>query len=417
LTTETSVPDASGAEADALVEATAETSVDAKGDGFDGALYCPSLPGIMTVDAGNSASNPDAGGDADAWQDASQPANGFPIFTAPPATLAETGLYCDIATKTIAPGVKEFQPQFVLWSDGAEKIRWISLPPGTQIDTSNPDHWSFPVGTRFWKEFRYNGKPVETRLISRYGSGANDFLYAAYQWSADGKTATLVPVGGATDVAPLGPGAEGPMHDIPSQVECGTCHGKLSERILGFSAIQVSHSLSGENMTSLIRDHLLTAPPEAGSYTVPGNQVERPALGSLHANCGNCHNDSPTGATPGYFRMRLLVGNTTVESTDTYKTAVNIPHTWGTGPKDAGIGRYRVEGHNPAASELIFRDSTRIIGQQMPPIGTKINDPNGLAILGAWINQLPLPPDAGADSGLDSGLDAGSDATSDASVE
>src|SRR5262249_6060034 len=75
----------------------------------------------------------------------------------PPATPTATGLYCNIADYSITPGLLPFQPQFVLWSDGAEKSRWIYLPPGTKIDTIDPDHWSFPVGTRFWKEFRYGG--------------------------------------------------------------------------------------------------------------------------------------------------------------------------------------------------------------------------------------------------------------------
>ena len=39
-------------------------------------------------------------------------------------------------------------PRYPLWSDGAEKQRYLSLPPGTQIDTSNMDDWKFPVGTR-----------------------------------------------------------------------------------------------------------------------------------------------------------------------------------------------------------------------------------------------------------------------------
>jgi len=290
------------------------------------------------------------------------------------------------------------------------------LPPGTKIDTTNPDHWSFPVGTRFWKEFRYNNKKVETRLITRYGTGANDFLFVAYQWSADGKSATIVLPGGATDVAPIGPGAEGPMHDIPSQADCNTCHGKLVEKILGFSAIQLSHSLPGETMTTLIRDNLVTSAPEAGGYTVPGNAAEKAALGYLHGNCGNCHND--TGPTAGFYRLRLLVGQTTLDSTDAYKTAVNVPHTWfgaASVPPDAGLGAYRIHGGSADDSEILFRMGTRgNPGRQMPPVDSKISDTAGITMLKAWINTLPAPPEAGVDAGTDSSADAttdGADAT------
>ena len=46
-----------------------------------------------------------------------------------------------------------FTPTWRLWTDGAVKRRWVSLPPGGTIDTSDPDRWVFPVGTRFFKEF------------------------------------------------------------------------------------------------------------------------------------------------------------------------------------------------------------------------------------------------------------------------
>src|SRR6185436_16418070 len=51
-----------------------------------------------------------------------------------PATLSETGLYCDISRLVPATGVRSFRPRFALWSDGAQKRRFIQLPPGTQID-------------------------------------------------------------------------------------------------------------------------------------------------------------------------------------------------------------------------------------------------------------------------------------------
>src|SRR5690349_1711795 len=75
--------------------------------------------------------------------------------------LSQTGLYADIATKTIAADVLAFEPSYVLWSDGATKTRWVRLPPGTSIDTTDPDHWVLPVGTQLWKEFVRDGKRIE----------------------------------------------------------------------------------------------------------------------------------------------------------------------------------------------------------------------------------------------------------------
>src|SRR5687767_6291886 len=57
--------------------------------------------------------------------------------TIAPPKLECTGLYSKWATKTLAPGVREFAPSTALWSDGADKHRWVYLPRGTVIDASN----------------------------------------------------------------------------------------------------------------------------------------------------------------------------------------------------------------------------------------------------------------------------------------
>ena len=53
-----------------------------------------------------------------------------------PERLSQTGLYADLATKQVAPDLLAFTPQYPLWSDGARKSRWISLPAGTSIDAA-----------------------------------------------------------------------------------------------------------------------------------------------------------------------------------------------------------------------------------------------------------------------------------------
>ena len=70
---------------------------------------------------------------------------------------AARGLYSDWATKTVASGVRQYDPGLHLWSDGASKTRWIYLPPGTKIDTTDMNEWTFPPGTKIWKEFVVGG--------------------------------------------------------------------------------------------------------------------------------------------------------------------------------------------------------------------------------------------------------------------
>src|SRR5215208_1810751 len=153
----------------------------------------------------------------------------------PPQALQGTGLYSDFGTLQVDPKHLAFSPQYPLWSDGAAKRRWISLPPGTAIDGSDPDAWTFPVGTRLWKEFSFNGQRIETRYLERQADG--QWLYAAYAWSSDGQQAQLVSDKGKRNAYPLGAGRS---HTIPGVSDCKVCHQGGRTEVLGFSALQLS---------------------------------------------------------------------------------------------------------------------------------------------------------------------------------
>ena len=95
-----------------------------------------------------------------------------PAEAALPERLADTGFG--------GPGLRSFEPRFALWSDGAAKQRWIALPPGTAVDASQPDAWRFPAGTRLWKTFSVDGRPVETRHLVVQADGRVEA--ATYVW-------------------------------------------------------------------------------------------------------------------------------------------------------------------------------------------------------------------------------------------
>src|SRR5689334_15429895 len=146
-----------------------------------------------------------------------------------PTRLSETGLYANLATRELSPGVLPYTPQFPLWSDGAEKQRWILFPNGEPIDTSNMDEWVFPEGTKVWKQFSVEGVPIETRLLEKRGPTDADWLALAYVWDKNGEDATAAPLGEIdshlTD------------HDVPAAGECLACHGGRRSFILGVSAV------------------------------------------------------------------------------------------------------------------------------------------------------------------------------------
>ncbi|HUS30364.1 MAG TPA: hypothetical protein VMZ53_17770 [Kofleriaceae bacterium] len=288
-----------------------------------------------------------------------------------PQTLRETGLY---AGDAIDASNEAFAPQYPLWTDGAEKQRWIYLPPGTQIDASDPDAWQFPVGTKLWKEFSFGGVPVETRFMVRTRDG---WEFATYVWA--GGEAVRTPDGASTIEL-----AAGVRHRVPSEGECRACHGNGSSPVLGFSALQLSidrdpnapHSqaaqldLASLVMTGRIRGVTNIAP------RIPGAPVERAALGYLHGNCGHCHRREGAVESVGMVLSQSLVEPGRVE-----RTIVGQPSRF-------MAPALRVQPGASKLSVVIARMRSRNPLTQMPPLGTQLVDDEATHLIATWIDQL-----------------------------
>ena len=149
-----------------------------------------------------------------------------------PERLSATGLY--LADGAIDPRNRPFVPQYPLWSDGAAKSRWIRLPEGAAIDVSDLDAWRFPPGTTFWKEFAWDGRKVETRMIRR---GESEWLFATYVWNEDQTDAWLAPSEGVAAAFEI---SRGKRHSIPGTADCQACHASSPAVVLGFNALQLS---------------------------------------------------------------------------------------------------------------------------------------------------------------------------------
>jgi hypothetical protein len=305
-----------------------------------------------------------------------------------PSELSCTGLYADIESKEIAPGVRAFAPASELWSDGADKQRWIFLPEGTQIDTSVQDDWQFPVGTQLWKEFSWNGHRVETRLFEK--TGDNRWLKAAYHWNADETRATRF-AGGEVDVA-------GETYYIPSAKECDQCHKGRDDRALGFELISLAlPGATGLTLSALMAEGLLTDEPTQATFEIgdDGTGHAAPALAWMHVNCGvSCHNGNP--AAEGYssdLRLRLPAEGIDGRSPAEFDSVVSTVGVDATTPR--WLDRKRIAAGSPEDSLVYFLASTRDPNNpkdQMPPIASRRVDQDGLMLLESWISALPATP-------------------------
>jgi mono/diheme cytochrome c family protein len=285
-----------------------------------------------------------------------------------PAALRDTGPFSLRSAGWEGAGIVSFSPQYPLWSDGTTKRRWLYLPPETSIDASRPYAWDFPRGTKAWKEFRYGERRIETRYMERLADGS--WRFAVYVWNEQGTQALLAPERGATLRVAQAPGGR---YVVPSRNDCLACHEGPEVPVLGFSLLQLSpdrdplaphaeraspedadlRRLAATGKLRNLPDSFLAIPPRIAART----PVARAALGYLHGNCGHCHTDA--GALQGVGLVLAQPGA-------------------GTGPADPGAILRRLQAPNPLL--------------RMPPLGVRVADAKGIALVESWIRTTPKNP-------------------------
>ena len=306
-----------------------------------------------------------------------------------------TGLYSSFTTKTVAADNKPYTPGVTFWSDGAEKSRFLYLPPGTKIDIANFDEWKFPNGTKVWKEFRLDGKRIETRLFQK---AKDAWQHTTYRWN-DAETDAVrkdsgekVPIAGKTV-----------MYEVPNTGQCDGCHMGKTDSLLGVEAIGLGlPTAQGVTLASLAADGRFSVAPPTTTITIPddGTGKAAPALGWLHANCGACHNKGSGAAMFTGQWLQLLpsqlypeAGVATVKDLDSFKTTVGINSS--RTDVDAGVPYKRIAVGDPAHSLMSILSGRRAVSPeepnpsiQMPPLVTRQVDVAGHALLDAWITVV-----------------------------
>jgi hypothetical protein len=335
----------------------------------------------------------------------------------------ELGLYepgfCD--EQHLAAGVQRYVPKYPLWSDGAVKDRYILLPANTYIDTTIPDRWAFPIGTKLWKLFTSEGTRIETRLLikAREGMGFASWDSFVYLWAQDQRSATLWD---ATAIMMGVPNALGKDHDVPSQADCTTCHtitvaddvakaNVPGDAVNGFGAIQLNWdppvepnrpkpiTLRGLIFRGVLRNGIAGLQNVfVDKSRIPGDANAQDALGYIHANCGHCHG----GATPrASFALWAPTGQNEVKDMPAFQFGCGkCLARWFAKPVQddptGAVYKYRIQPGDAAMSGIFGRmqyhlanDPTRRDpANQMPKIGTEFVDVTGLTHVQNWIDAM-----------------------------
>jgi hypothetical protein len=284
-----------------------------------------------------------------------------------------------------------YTPGITFWSDGAEKHRFLSLPAGTQIDTSNLDAWNFPVGTKAWKEFRVGGKLVETRLL--WKRDAKTWAAGTYVWDDAGTGATLY-TGTKGQVRSDG-------YEIPTLKDCDKCHHGGSDHLLGVEAFDLALATAqGATLSALAADGWLSHPPARTSVALPIDATGKAgaALGYLHVNCGMaCHSKRGIG-DEAQLVMRLRAEEfwptpddpapvaVDATTTDIWKATVNQqPFIGAVAQKYPGTFRVNPGSHETSLVWMLAHVRDKY---QMPPLVSHQVDEAGTQALAEWIDAM-----------------------------
>lgn len=297
-----------------------------------------------------------------------------------PDLLSQSG--CVEPTDITRPyaGLVPYDLNAPFWSDGALKERYIGIPNGTTISVDSDDDWQFPPGSIIVKNFRRNGRLIETRHLMRHPDGV--WAGYTYEWNAAQTEAMRVRGGKTVNI-------DGQDWIFPDEAECLECHTTVAGVALGPETAQLNRDHTYPQ-TGRTANQLHTLDSVAMFSAPVGDPAALPALPDpmdatadlgerarayLHTNCAQCH--QPGGPTPVNIDLR-------------YTTALADTNTCDAAPQagDLGIVMPRIIAPGDASRSVLVARTNRRDTVGMPPLGSMIVDAAGVDLLANWINSL-----------------------------
>lgn len=320
------------------------------------------------------------------------------LAAGPPKQLSEFGFFEDLQKQIPASGVVPFRLVTPLFSDGAEKFRFVYVPHGQAARYDAVEAFDFPVGSALVKTFAFPAdyrKPgeklrlVETRVLLRQAGG---WLAWAYLWNDQQTDATLKIAGAKVAISTIGTDGAPLAFDysVPNKNQCKACHafnGKITP--LGPKARNLNADYAYADGTRNQLAHwaaagLLSGMPDAADVPVAADwrdasaSLEKRARTWLDVNCAHCHRAEGPASNTGLF---LTFGET-------------VPVRYGVLKRPAAAGRgsgdreFDIVPGAPDRSIMTYRVESTVPGVMMPELGRHIADPDAVKLLADWIASL-----------------------------
>jgi uncharacterized repeat protein (TIGR03806 family) len=301
-----------------------------------------------------------------------------------PAHLSDYAFFTDLKTRAPAPRLLPYNLETPLFSDYAEKERYLYLPAGTQAKYDAQRPLDLPVGAALIKTFGYraNGafKPLETRVLLHRAGGWTPIPYV---WNADGSDADIKRAGTRIPVSFTDPSGEAHSisYAVPNQNQCKDCHGLAGQVTpIGVKIRYLNHAGQLERMLAAgMLDRLPGDAPSVARWDDTSAPVDARARAWLEINCAHCHNPQGAASNSGLF---LDLARTDPEQRGLFKR----PTAAGRG---AGTRDFDIVPGDPDASILLYRMESTDPGIAMPELGRATIHKEGVALIRDWIAGMP----------------------------
>lgn len=318
-------------------------------------------------------------------------------------TLAQYGLFIDSTTPTsspVSPGIA-YELSSQLFTNYANKHRFIFIPEGKQASYHPSDTFELPVGTILTKTFSMpydtqsegaeNEVQIETRLLIHRETG---WTTLPYLWVDS--IATLTTAG--SDI-PHTLNHQGQVetfdYHVPSRAECKLCHqitrddnNKISPIGLKAHLLNLDIEYQGQtvnqlqlwqNMGLLVDLPLPTEITYAPSLFDTSEDLTQRVKGYLDINCAHCHRAEGFASISG-LRLGFHVDHTSFQY-----GICKQPPGWDGGDKGLSYDIVPGDGEH---SILLYRQELNNPKDRMPPIGRSIVHSEAVIIIKQWIDSL-----------------------------
>lgn len=311
-----------------------------------------------------------------------------------PDRLSALACFDDLAALAPAPGVVPYAVASPLWSDGADKGRWVVVPPGAALGFRADGPWELPPGTLLLKAFGFAVPDGGDRLVEVRAMVRTQVGWSFASWAWDTGLGDGVRVGERTAFVDLDAVVDGEVVPVswwlPNDEGCRACHRSLAREVLGPETRQLNVDVGDATLVA----NQIVAMAAVGLVTdLPASVVGLPAFADprgdapvaararswLHGQCAHCH--QPGGFTAAGLELDLRHDTPLAEM-----RACDVPRQTAWGPRDHVV----IDPGSPDTSLLVERLEVGGV-HQMPP-GTSVPDREGVALVRRWIAGIDACP-------------------------